>query len=458
MAHYSKIHRSIANDSKFSGLSDEAKLVFFTALTHPHLTALGTLRVSCAGLASEMGWEAEKGKQALGELQEAHMLEGQAHCLWFPNFLKHNPPESPNVIKSWEKALEYLPECALTEKIVRHTQDFARSLPPAFQEALPKAFCLLEGGGSFSNSLREASSKNPNILSEGGESFSPCLPEASFPNTDSLREEDRAHTDMHPLQDETSTKKVPSDSRPSLHAQETESCRASESKVPEASSSFLRTLPEGDSPFSNSLREGGSSFSNSLREASSKNPNTLREGGGLFSNALPESITYNNNSNKNSSSNNSNNNKGVLNNIVEPGDARQPAALVAARPGGGSSTDLLFIFNVWKQTLGHPQAKLDDKRKTVIGKALKSGYSVHQLCQAIMGCSLTPHNLGKNDRGQRYDGLHVILRDADQIDRFIRNAQNPPQLRNTAHSLTESNIAACQNWLQRKQAKEARHG
>ena len=140
--------------------------------------------------------------------------------------------------------------------------------------------------------------------------------------------------------------------------------------------------------------------------------------------------------------------KGVLPTIVELGSS------VAARPGG-SSTDLSFIFNVWKTTLGHPNAVLDDKRKAVISKALKSGYSVDQLCQAITGCSLTPHNLGKNDRGQRYDGLHLILRDADQIDRFIRNAQSPPQLRNAAQSIVDSNAAVCQNWLSSKLQKEA---
>ena len=77
-----------------------------------------------------------------------------------------------------------------------------------------------------------------------------------------------------------------------------------------------------------------------------------------------------------------------------------------------------------------------------------------QLCQAITGCSLTPHNLGKNDRGQRYDGLQVILRDADQIDRFIRNAQSPPRERNAAEALIDSNLVVCQEWLDEQLAHE----
>lgn len=53
------------------------------------------------------------------------------------------------------------------------------------------------------------------------------------------------------------------------------------------------------------------------------------------------------------------------------------------------------------------------------------GYSVNQLLTAITGCSLTPFNQGHNERAKLYNGLELILRDADQIDRFIHNAEYP---------------------------------
>ena len=93
-----------------------------------------------------------------------------------------------------------------------------------------------------------------------------------------------------------------------------------------------------------------------------------------------------------------------------------------------SDSDVMEVFQYWQQTLNHPQAVLDTKRRKRIHHALASGYTVEQLCKAILGCSYTPHNMGHNEQGQRYDGLHVILRDADQIDRFIRNAHSPPQM------------------------------
>jgi hypothetical protein len=56
------------------------------------------------------------------------------------------------------------------------------------------------------------------------------------------------------------------------------------------------------------------------------------------------------------------------------------------------------VFEHWKTVLEHPQAELDNKRKKLIHEVLKSGYSVQQLCEAITGCSLTPHNMGLNDK------------------------------------------------------------
>lgn len=122
------------------------------------------------------------------------------------------------------------------------------------------------------------------------------------------------------------------------------------------------------------------------------------------------------------------------------------------------SPDVLTIFEHWKTTMQHLNAKLDDKRKKIIRNALKSGYTVNQLCEAITGCSYTPHNIGDNDRGQRYDGLHVILRDADQIDRFIKNCHKPPRPPNPADKLLQANINAGQSWLNKKQTEVNSNG
>ena len=108
---------------------------------------------------------------------------------------------------------------------------------------------------------------------------------------------------------------------------------------------------------------------------------------------------------------------------------------------------VISVFEQWRQVMNHPKAVLDKQRRRSIQLALNRGYSVEDLCLAITGCSLTPHNCGHNDRGERYDGLHLILRSADQIDRFIHNAQHPPRPLNAAEQQLHSNVQAAQDWL-----------
>jgi hypothetical protein len=113
---------------------------------------------------------------------------------------------------------------------------------------------------------------------------------------------------------------------------------------------------------------------------------------------------------------------------------------------------VMSVFEHWRQVMDHSKAVLDKQRRRYIQLALNGGYSVEDLCLAITGCSLTPHNCGHNDRGERYDGLHLILRSADQIDRFIRNAQHPPRSLNPAEQRLHSNVQAAQDWLQQEEA------
>ena len=109
------------------------------------------------------------------------------------------------------------------------------------------------------------------------------------------------------------------------------------------------------------------------------------------------------------------------------------------------------IFAHWQRSLGHPNAKLESKRRKAISAALKFGYTPEELKQAISGCAVTPHNIGDNDRGQRYDGLQLILKDADQIDRFIANYFSPPRPKTPAQRHTENSMNVLNNWITHKQ-------
>lgn len=84
------------------------------------------------------------------------------------------------------------------------------------------------------------------------------------------------------------------------------------------------------------------------------------------------------------------------------------------------SVQINQIFDYWKKVMNHPKSHLDKKRTLAIRKALEK-YSIDDLRQAIDGCAKTPHNMGQNDRGEIYDDIELIFRDASHIDRFMRN-------------------------------------
>jgi len=66
--------------------------------------------------------------------------DADAAFLAFPKFLKHNPPQSPNVVKSWARADDFIPECPLKVKLYQHVKAFAEGLGATFEDALPEVF------------------------------------------------------------------------------------------------------------------------------------------------------------------------------------------------------------------------------------------------------------------------------------------------------------------------------
>lgn len=139
---YRKVSSAFWNDAGVLRLTDRGKLAFLFVLTHPNMTSLGMMRATMSGLAEELGWEVKAFREAFGEAFREGMVEAstEAPLIALPNFLKHNKPESPNVVKSWERILPELPECELKTQQMQRVKGFVEALPKAFREALPEAF------------------------------------------------------------------------------------------------------------------------------------------------------------------------------------------------------------------------------------------------------------------------------------------------------------------------------
>lgn len=142
MARFRKVDPRIWNDEKFRDLSDQGKLLFLFLLTHPHMTSVGAMRATMPGLAAELGWDVEGFRERFAEPFRKGMVkvDEKASFLVLPNFIKYNPPENPNVLKSWFSSLDLLPECELKRQHLEYLKGFAKRLPKGFTEPLPEQF------------------------------------------------------------------------------------------------------------------------------------------------------------------------------------------------------------------------------------------------------------------------------------------------------------------------------
>ena len=104
--------------------------------------------------------------------------------------------------------------------------------------------------------------------------------------------------------------------------------------------------------------------------------------------------------------------------VSTPALALEEPKTGAPAPASASAGGVVVeLFRHWQRVHGHPSAKLDAPRRRAIERALKS-HGVDVVRAAIDGCAKSPFHKGENDRGQVYDDLTLILRNASKIEHF----------------------------------------
>lgn len=142
MARFRKIDPRIWNDEKFMSLNDESKLLFFMLLTHPHLTMLGAMRATLAGLAEEVEWDLERFSKRFSELLANGLVnhDKRGKLVHIGNYLKYNSLENPNQVKGAFDALDLLPECKLKDEVLQTLKPFVEQFSKQLGEQFGKRF------------------------------------------------------------------------------------------------------------------------------------------------------------------------------------------------------------------------------------------------------------------------------------------------------------------------------
>jgi hypothetical protein len=137
-----------------------AQHLWFYLLTGDATSAVpGVTVVDRVVLAAKLGWTdhmpAFDACVLAIETQQMAAFDWDAGMVWCRAALKYNPPQSPNVLKSWGKAFDLLPECQLKDDVLEAVADLVDDLVAAAERRKPGA------GKAFAEAFLEAFPKDP---------------------------------------------------------------------------------------------------------------------------------------------------------------------------------------------------------------------------------------------------------------------------------------------------------
>lgn len=146
MARYRKIDTRIWGDARFRRLSAPedgcAQFLWIYMLTNPSTTNIpGLFTAGRAQIAEALGWTAKGFDKGFRELFREGLAKGdfEARVIWIPKAILHNPPENPNVVKSWRISWDEIPECDLKAEAWEELNSFFSNRNPSLQKAFAES-------------------------------------------------------------------------------------------------------------------------------------------------------------------------------------------------------------------------------------------------------------------------------------------------------------------------------
>jgi hypothetical protein len=104
------------------------------------------------------------------------------------------------------------------------------------------------------------------------------------------------------------------------------------------------------------------------------------------------------------------------------------------------------VFDEWVSVTGRtPRTILDDKRRRIIERAIKS-HGIDTVLDAVRGWQNSAFHRGQNDTGTVYDDLGLILRDAGKIEGFARCWHEPPTPANRRSTTQQNTVGTLKGW------------
>jgi hypothetical protein len=142
---YRKISVRIWGDERFRRLSPPqpcGQALWLWLLSGPFTTQVpGIVLAGRLAMAEKLAWPVEAFDEAFDEVSREGLAiaDWETQFVWLPNGIKHNEPQSPNVVIGWRSTWLLVPECGLRLKATSTLRSFLRAKGQAFADAFDKA-------------------------------------------------------------------------------------------------------------------------------------------------------------------------------------------------------------------------------------------------------------------------------------------------------------------------------
>jgi len=118
---YTRVESKFWQDEKMRAVTDDARYLMLYLLTSPHRNIMGFYFLPVPYACFDLGWDEERFSKGLNELLEIQVIryDQGSHVVLIQNYLKHNPLENPNQVKSAIDRLDEMPQTSLFREFAR---------------------------------------------------------------------------------------------------------------------------------------------------------------------------------------------------------------------------------------------------------------------------------------------------------------------------------------------------
>jgi len=166
---YTRVESRFWQDEKMRSISDDARYLMLYLLTSPHRNIVGFYFLPSPYACFDLGWDEKRFMKALRELLDIGTVKYDinTHVVLIHNYLKHNPLENPNQVKSAIERLEEIPQTPLIEDFLaivkQFDKPFMQPLIERLQERLSKPGTVtVTGTGTGTGTVSGAGDNSPN--------------------------------------------------------------------------------------------------------------------------------------------------------------------------------------------------------------------------------------------------------------------------------------------------------